>query len=52
MIKKDVFIEKTLKLIKKDLERVLPEEGILDEMVEETTKVLKERFYVKGGKRK
>jgi len=52
MIKKDEFIVKTLKLIKKDLERELPEEGILDEMVEITSKVVKERFCAKGGKRR
>jgi len=40
MIKKKKFIERTLYLIKKELEENLPDEDTLDEMVTKTKKLV------------
>jgi len=44
MIKKIDFIVKTLCLIEIELNKTLSDEGVLDEMIEELKKVLKNLF--------
>jgi hypothetical protein len=44
MIKRYDFIERTIYLIRKQLEENLPEETTLDEMVEKTKSILKKIY--------
>jgi hypothetical protein len=44
MIKKYDFIEKTIYIIKKKLEKNLPQEAILEEMIDKTKELIKEIF--------
>jgi ASC-1-like (ASCH) protein len=44
MIKKYEFIERTLYLIREKLEKRLPDETTLEEMIEKTKKIIKEIY--------
>jgi len=41
MVKRYEFIEKTLYLIRQELEEKLPDESILDEMIDKAKKIIK-----------
>ena len=46
MIKRYDFVDKTLAIIRKELENNLPKEGTLDEMVEKRNELLKRVMHM------
>lgn len=47
-MKKYDFVDRTLYLIRRELEEHLPIEATLDEMIEETKKIMKQLYGIKS----